>query len=131
MSAAAKDVLIKAVAQALPTYIMSVFKLPLLLWDNVTSIIRDFWWGAKGRRRTAWIAWTELTKRKNQGGLGFKDLRIFNQALLARQAWRRLENPDSLRARLLKARYFQRSLLVDAVPLANSSQDLESHHAWP
>lgn len=75
MSAAAKEVHIKAVAQALPTYIMSVFKLPLLLCDSLTSIIRDFWWGAeKGHRKTAWIAWSDLTNRKYQGCLGFKDL---------------------------------------------------------
>jgi len=47
MSVAAKDVLIKAVAQALPTYSMSVFKLPLGLCDDLTSIIRDFWWGTE------------------------------------------------------------------------------------
>lgn len=57
MSGAAEEIRIKAVAQALPTYIMNVFKLPLLLCHSLTSTIRDFWWGAeKGKRRTAWIA---------------------------------------------------------------------------
>jgi hypothetical protein len=50
MSIAAKEVLIKAVAQALPTYIMSVFNLPLGLCDDLTSVIREFWWGLKMAR---------------------------------------------------------------------------------
>jgi hypothetical protein len=35
MSQAAKEVLIKLVAQALPTYMMSLFKLPLGLCDSL------------------------------------------------------------------------------------------------
>jgi hypothetical protein len=122
MSAAAKDVLIKAVAQALPTYIMGVFKIPLTLCDSLTSITRDFWWGSEhGKRRTAWVAWKELVLSKGMGGLGFRDLRIFNQALLARQAWRILDKPGSLCARLLKAKYFPRGSLIDTVTPANAS----------
>ena len=84
MSSAAKEILIKSVAQALPTYIMGVFKIPFGLCDDLTSIIRNFWWGAEdGRRKTAWIAWEEMVQKKCCGGLGFKDLRLFNQAMLA------------------------------------------------
>lgn len=58
MSSGAKEVLIKSVAQALPTYIMSVFHLPASLCDDFTSIIREFWWGTEnGKRKMAWIAW--------------------------------------------------------------------------
>jgi hypothetical protein len=39
MSTAAKEVLIKAVAQAVPTYPMSVFKIPLGICDELTRII--------------------------------------------------------------------------------------------
>jgi hypothetical protein len=109
MSAAANEVLIKSVAQALPTYIMSVFKLPLGFCDDLTNIIRTFWWGMEnGKRKMAWVAWKDLVLKKSCGGLGFKDLRLFNQALLARQAWRLVEFPDSLCARLMKARYYPR-----------------------
>ena len=122
MSIAAKEILIKAVAQALPTYSMSVFKLPLGLCDDLTSIIRDFWWGVEnGKRKTAWIAWEELVLKKCCGGMGFKDLRLFNQALLARQAWRLIQFPDSLCARLLKAKYFPRCNLVDTAFCSNAS----------
>jgi hypothetical protein len=41
------------------------------------------------------------------GGLGFKDLRIFNQALLARQAWRLIQYPESLCASTESKVFFQ------------------------
>jgi quinolinate synthase len=39
----AKEVLIKSVAQAIPTYTMVVFKLPLSTCNEMTQIIRRFW----------------------------------------------------------------------------------------
>ncbi|WVZ51435.1 hypothetical protein U9M48_002583, partial [Paspalum notatum var. saurae] len=53
------------VAQAMPTYIVGVFKLPLSVCDELTTIVRDFWWGSEnGKRKTAWIAWKEMTLKK-------------------------------------------------------------------
>ncbi|XP_028755351.1 uncharacterized protein LOC114714752 [Neltuma alba] len=43
-----------------------------------------------------WTSWKALTKSKKEGGLGFKDFMGFNNALLAKTAWRILHNPDSL-----------------------------------
>ena len=54
--------------------------------------------------------------------MGFRDFQIFNQALLAKQAWRLIEFPDSLCAKLMKAKYYPNGDLLDtAFPLQSSS----------
>lgn len=56
LSQAGREILIKAVVQAIPTYTMSCFKLPLGLCSEIESLIRRFWWGQKGdRRKVHWV----------------------------------------------------------------------------
>jgi hypothetical protein len=106
LSQAGKEVLLKAVIQAIPTYTMSVFQLPKQLCSDINSMMSKFWWGHKGNdARIAWRSWTKLGKTKTKGGLGYRDLENFNLALLAKQGWRLLQNPQSLVARIFKDKY--------------------------
>lgn len=50
-SSGGKAVLIKAIAQAVPTYTMSVFKIPLALCEDIQKVIPRFWWGSKDDKR--------------------------------------------------------------------------------
>ena len=122
LSSAGKEVLIKSVAQAIPVYIMSVFMLPGTVQADLMRYIRRFWWGELGgMRKTHWIAWDKFTRPKGLGGLGFRDLKVFNQALLAWQAWRLIDRPTSLCARVLKAKYFPNGQLLDTAFPTNQS----------
>ena len=66
LSKAGKEVLIKAVAQALPTYTMSCFKIPDSLCDELTTMIRKFWWGQKkDENKISWLSWEKMCKLKS------------------------------------------------------------------
>ena len=84
LSQAGREVLINSVIQAIPTYTMGCFKIPLGLCSEIEAMIKKLWWGQRGdRRKIHWIKWDGLTKSKNVGGMGFRDLAMFNDSLLA------------------------------------------------
>ena len=49
-----------------------------------------------------------------EGGMGFRDLRAFNLAMLAKQGWRMIQGNDSLLYKCFKAQYFPQSSFLDA-----------------
>jgi hypothetical protein len=122
LSRAAKDVLIKACAQAIPTFAMSCFDITKTLCDQMSAMVNRFWWAQqKDERKIHWLSWEKMARPKKDGGLGFRDLHLFNLAMLARQVWRFLTVPDSLCARVLQAKYFPNTSVLKAIPMREMS----------
>ena len=122
LSRAGREVLLKAVAQAIPTYAMQCFKIPEGVVNSLNALCRNFWWGQQGEeRKMALISWKKLCLSKEKGGVGFRDLSAFNDALLAKQCWRIVTTPDSLAARVLKGKYFPRTSFWEAKVMTNAS----------
>ena len=78
-------------------------------------MIQKFWWGYNGEaRKVHWVKWERLCEAKEVGGMGFKEIGKFNQALLAKQVWRMIDNPDSLCHKVFKARFFPNCSILEA-----------------
>src|SRR4051812_37045285 len=78
-SSGKKEILIKSVAQAIPAYVMSVFKLPISVCDELTCMMCQYWWGVeKGKNKMAWMSWDKMRLAKTMGGMGFRVMRVFN-----------------------------------------------------
>ena len=102
--------MIKAVVQAIPTYSMSCFKYPDSLLNDIQSMISDFWQGDRLKGKSIhWVSWDKLCTNKEDGGMGFRQLKSFNLALLAKQGWHIRTQTSTLLHQIYKAKYFPNS----------------------
>lgn len=86
LSKAGKEILLKSVIQAIPTYSMGVFKLPKGLLKELNKMMKGFWWGQiQQKRKLSWINQNQMGKSKAEGGLGFREFGNFNLALIAKK----------------------------------------------
>ncbi|GJN07431.1 hypothetical protein PR202_ga25263 [Eleusine coracana subsp. coracana] len=124
-SCAGREVLIKSQAQAVTTYPMSFFIIPLATSNKMKRTISNYWWGSSADNKGMhWMRWELLTRPKVKGGMGFRDLHLFNKALLGKQGWRLMEQPESLCARVLKGRYYHDGEFLTAKRKKHTS------HTW-
>ncbi|KAM1025390.1 hypothetical protein FF1_038489 [Malus domestica] len=110
------------VAQAIPLYVMNCFLLPRFFCDDLNKMVARFWWGGSDdERKIYWLSWERLCSTKCDGGLGFQNMYAFNLALLPKKIWCILQEPTSLVARLLQAKYYPNSMFLDATVKVGAS----------
>jgi hypothetical protein len=122
LSIGGKEILLKAVARAIHVYAMSVFQIPKGVCKRMMDAISKFWWGDDDNsNKMHWFAWWKLCLPKNDGGMGFRDFHSFNLAMFAKQVWRLIADPDSLCAKVLRAKYYPDGDILKAGPKSGSS----------
>ena len=103
---AGKATMLQSVLSPLPNFAMTCFELPVSLCKRIQSVLTGFWWDLKdGERKISWVSWDKLTLPKGMGGLGFRDIQAFNQALLGKIAWRLIKKPECLLSRIMTGKY--------------------------
>ncbi|XP_019186577.1 PREDICTED: uncharacterized protein LOC109181280 [Ipomoea nil] len=93
-----REILLKSIVQAIPSYAMGVFLLPKDLIKEVEVLMNDYWWKGGGTESKGihWKNWKKLS-------------------------WRLIKYPDSLVAKIYRARYYPTSTFFEAKKCSNPS----------
>lgn len=69
-------------------------------------MMNGYWWksNSNNSKGIRWASWGNMSMAKSKGGLGIHDLHGFNLALLGKHVSNFVNNPQSLVARVYKAR---------------------------
>ncbi|XP_058783440.1 uncharacterized protein LOC131658124 [Vicia villosa] len=98
--------LLKSVLSSLAIFTLSFYKVPKKVVEEITKIQSNFSWGGTREKRCIhWAKWDFVSLPLDRGGLGIRKTDDFNFALLYKWNWRILNDPNSLRCRVLRARY--------------------------
>ncbi|XP_048497403.1 uncharacterized protein LOC104905807 [Beta vulgaris subsp. vulgaris] len=97
LSMSGRLILINSVLAMLSLYILSVFLIPKTTADKLNSIFARFLWaGSRETKPIYWKSMAILELPKGGGGLGIRNVHLFNKALLAKQAVRIHSSSSSL-----------------------------------
>lgn len=104
LSHAGKLTLINSILNSIPLYMLSCIKAPKVVFNNINSIISNFFWSLQGQRRVHWCRWDKLCLPCDEGGLGVKSLLTSMKAFQIKNAFLFLKQ-SSLCASFLANKY--------------------------
>ena len=77
--------LLKSTLSSLPTYFMSLFKIPVSMAKRIEKLQRNFLWGGvRDDIKIPLVSWNKVCTPFTQCGLRVRDLIVFNKALLGK-----------------------------------------------
>lgn len=101
--------LINSVLSAIPTYYLSVLRLPVKVEYELDKIRGHFLWKShsSANRGYCLAMWKTICRSKKQDGLGIINLRNFSLALKCKLLWQLFANNPHLKwPDLIKSKYF-------------------------
>jgi hypothetical protein len=70
---------------AIPIYFLSFFKAPAGIISKLAYIFKHFLrGGCEDERKINWVKWEKVCRPLEEGGLGLKNLKVLNLALLSK-----------------------------------------------
>ncbi|KAL2237640.1 UNVERIFIED_CONTAM: hypothetical protein Sindi_0955700 [Sesamum indicum] len=85
LSYAGRVQIIKSVLLSLSLYWSSAFILPKKVTNEIEKRLRTFLWKGTTNSGYAKVAWKDLCRPKDEGGIGFKDIAILNRTLMTKK----------------------------------------------
>ncbi|PNX73071.1 G-type lectin S-receptor-like serine/threonine-protein kinase [Trifolium pratense] len=76
---------------------MQTTLLPKGVCKQIEKLMHNFIWGATNIKRTGHtVAWEDICRPRDQGGLGIRNVHLYNKSLLMKVAWNMLASPGSV-----------------------------------
>ena len=98
--------LIQAVLDSLPTYYLSLFRIPSVVAKTLESLMRNFLWEGSGEaHKDHLIKWDLVSKSKETGGLEIGNLMAKNISLIGKWLWRFPIEQESLWHSVIRSKY--------------------------
>ena len=108
LSYAGRTELIKSVLQGVECFWLSILPIPTGVKSKIVQLCRNFLWSGKCTvNKRPLVAWREVTLPKYEGGLGLRDCKAWNKALLTRTLWDIQAKMDTLWVQWVHQRYMK------------------------
>ncbi|GJW64883.1 RNA-directed DNA polymerase, eukaryota, reverse transcriptase zinc-binding domain protein [Tanacetum coccineum] len=97
LSYAGRLLLIASILESIHVYWATVFLIPKAIIKDINKLLKGFLWcNGEISRGKAKVAWKNVCKPRDKGGLGLKDLEVWNKVLLTKHIWNIASKKDSL-----------------------------------
>ncbi|RVW94050.1 putative ribonuclease H protein [Vitis vinifera] len=89
LSLGGRITLIQSCLSHIPSYFLSLFKIPASIASKIEKMQRNFLWSGAGEgKKDHLVRWEVVSRLKELGGLGFGKISLRNIALLGKWLWR-------------------------------------------
>ena len=88
LSAGGRTILLRHVLSSMATHLLAVLQVPHTVILALNRILSSFFWGdVDGRGKRKWVAWKNICRPIEEGGLGIQDFDDIQKALHYKLAW--------------------------------------------